>query len=160
MNMYEITREYQELVNLITENEGELTPEIEESLKLTKENYDDKLEAYVKVIKNAEAENAAYKAEIDRMKAAKSRNDKLVERLKRNIKESMLLFDISKKNVGVFKLSLTNSTAVEITDDAMVPMEYKVAKYESSKTRIKEAIDAGIEVPGAHLTSNKNLQIK
>ena len=46
MNLYQIEQDLLELYTQIEENNGEITPEIEERLKITQENFTNKLENY------------------------------------------------------------------------------------------------------------------
>jgi hypothetical protein len=49
---------------------------------------------------------------------------------------------------------------VEVVDEAILPDEFWAIKREVSKTLISNAIKDGLEVPGAQMVENKNLQIK
>ncbi len=41
MNLYNIQNEYLELMRFLEENEGELTPELEEAMQFNKESFQD-----------------------------------------------------------------------------------------------------------------------
>ena len=60
------------------------------------------------------------------------------------------------------ELSYRKSEAVVLTDEAVIPDEYKKEKLTVSidKTEIKKALKAGTEVPGAVIEVRQNLQIK
>lgn len=55
-----------------------------------------------------------------------------------------------------------NPPAVVISDEAMLPMEFKIQKIEvrPDKASIKEVLSRGIEVPGAHLERGRSVVIK
>ena len=60
------------------------------------------------------------------------------------------------------ELSYRKSEAVVLTDEAVIPAEYKKEKLTISvdKAEIKKALKAGTSVPGAIIEVRKNLQIR
>lgn len=111
---------------------------------------DEKLEDYIYVIKQYEADNAAIKAEIDRLKTNKEKNDKAIERMKKAVVDFMNATGQKKANAGTFKLSLRKSENTLITDETKIPSEYLVPQPPKvDKTAIKKAIKLGIKVDGA-----------
>lgn len=160
MNLYEITVEQQQLNALLEENGGELTPEIEEALKINLDNFNAKAEGYVKAIKNYKAEEDAIAEEIKRLQEKKRVNANAQARLKEALKNAMDTFDTPKVQAGLFKVSLTKSEAVNIINEDAIPQEYKKVKYEVSKTDIKNAIKSGLVVEGAEIVENKSITIR
>lgn len=160
MNLYEITVEQQQLNALLEENGGELTPEIEEALKINLDNFNAKAEGYVKAIKNYKAEEDAIAEEIKRLQEKKRVNANAQARLKEALKTAMDTFDTPKVQAGLFKVSLTKSEAVNIINEDAIPQEYKKVKYEVSKTDIKNAIKSGLVVEGAEIVENKSITIR
>ena len=160
MNLYEITVEQQQLNALLEENGGELTPEIEEALKINLDNFNAKAEGYVKAIKNYKAEEDAIAEEIKRLQEKKRVNANAQARLKEALKTAMDTFDTPKVQAGLFKVSLTKSEAVNIINESLIPEEYKKVKYEVSKTDIKNAIKSGLVVEGAEIVENKSITIR
>ena len=111
---------------------------------------DEKLEDYIYVIKQYEADNVAIKTEIDRLKANKEKNDKAIERMKKAVVDFMNATGQKKANAGTFKLSLRKSESTLITDETKIPSEYLVPQPPKvDKTAIKKAIKLGIKVDGA-----------
>ena len=111
---------------------------------------DEKLEDYIYVIKQCEADNVAIKTEIDRLKANKEKNDKAIERMKKAVVDFMNATGQKKANAGTFKLSLRKSESTLITDETKIPSEYLVPQPPKvDKTAIKKAIKLGIKVDGA-----------
>lgn len=55
-----------------------------------------------------------------------------------------------------------NSPSVIISDEALLPKEFKIQKIETApdKKSIAEVLKRGIEVPGAHLESTRSVIIK
>lgn len=163
MNIYEISRNYLQLIDELQEQGGELTPELENALKINEQDFENKAEAYCKVIINLNAEIDGLNNECVRLAEKRDRAKKAVERLKDNLTNAMLLFNYEKKSVGTFSLSFRKSEQV-IIDDAEVILignpEFIRIKKEVDKSEIKKALKSGSEISGARLIINKNLQIK
>ena len=160
-SLYQITAAQQELFNLILECDGEITPDVEESLKINKDNFETKARGYIWQIKKLEAENITIDEELNRLERIKKRNDKLIDKLKESMKNALIIFVDSQK-VDTFTLSLRKSKAVEIVDADSIPVEYRTIETTETinKTEIKKAIESGVEVAGATIKENQNLQIK
>ncbi len=160
MNLYEITQEQIDLNNMLEESMGELTPELEEALKLNRENFSMKADSYVKAIKNYKAEADAIAEEIKKLQDKKKVCENAINRMKTALCDAMQIFDMKKVQAGIFKVSLTTSEAVNIIDEEVIPEEYKKIKYEVSKTDIKNAIKNGLIVEGAEIKENHSITIR
>ena len=160
-SLYQITADQLELFNQIDELEGELTPELEESLKINADNFQEKARGYIWHIKKLEADNITITEELNRLERIEKRNDKLIDRLKENMKFALEIFGESQK-VDTFTLSLRKSKSVEILDADVIPESFRVIKTTETinKNEIKKAIESGLTVPGATIKENNNLQIK
>ena len=160
-SLYQITADQLELFNQIDELEGELTPELEESLKINADNFQEKARGYIWHIKKLEADNVTINEELNRLERIEKRNNKMIDRLKENMKFALEIFGESQK-VDTFTLSLRKSKSVEIIDSDVIPESYRVVKTTETinKTEIKKAIESGLTVPGATIKENNNLQIK
>ena len=160
-SLYQITADQLELFNQIDELEGELTPELEESLKINADNFQEKARGYIWHIKKLEADNVTINEELNRLERIEKRNNKMIDRLKENMKFALEIFGESQK-VDTFTLSLRKSKSVEIIDADVVPESFRVIKTTETinKTEIKKAIESGLTVPGATIKENNNLQIK
>ena len=160
-SLYQITQKQQELFDFILEAEGEITPDVEESLKINAENFETKARGYIWMIKKLEADNITINEEMNRLERIEKRNDKLIDRLKESMKMALEIFGESKK-IDTFTLSLRKSKSVEIIDAELIPEAYRVVKTTETinKTEIKKAIESGEIVSGATIKENNNLQIK
>ena len=98
MNIYEISRNYLQLIDELQEQGGELTPELENALKINKQDFENKAEAYCQIIINLNAEIDGLNNECVRLAEKRDRAKKAVERLKDNLTNAMLLFDCEKKS--------------------------------------------------------------
>ena len=81
-SLYQITADQLELFNQIDELEGELTPELEESLKINADNFQEKARGYIWHIKKLEADNVTINEELNRLERIEKRNNKMIDRLK------------------------------------------------------------------------------
>ena len=160
-SLYQITADQLELFNQIDEMEGELTPELEEALKINADNFESKARGYIWMIKKLEADNITINEELNRLERIEKRNNKMIDRLKENMKFAIEIFGESQK-VDTFTLSLRKSKSVEIIDADVIPESFRVIKTTETinKTEIKKAIESGLIVPGATIKENNNLQIK
>lgn len=160
-SLYQITQQEIELFNQIEELDGELTQELEEALKINAENFEAKARGYIWHIKKLEADNVTINEELNRLERIEKRNNKMIDRLKENMKFALEIFGESQK-VDTFTLSLRKSKSVEILDSELIPEAYRVVKTTETinKTEIKKAIESGLTVAGATIKENQNLQIK
>ena len=161
-SLYNIAAEYQHLSDQLIESEGELTPELQELLSINKDELEYKGQSYAMVIKGYESDITVINSEIQRLIDLSTRRNKAIERLKNNLKAAMLLYGYDKIETPLVKLSFRKSESVEIINEAQLDQKYMVEKITvtPNKVAIKNDIKAGIEVEGAVLSVNQNLQIK
>lgn len=160
--MYAIRQDHYSIVQLIQDADGEITPELENQLALTEQEFQEKAVSYGYVIKHFDDRTTVVENEINRLKKILEREEKHKELFKQRLAEGMLQFGVEKIDTPTLKLSFRKSESVEIEDDNLVPEEYKETKLvtTTSKTKIKNAFKEGIKVPGANLLVKQNLQIK
>ena len=151
MKLYELVSEEQKLNELfltaIDEETGEIRDnetleELETELKNALVN---KSEGIIKVIRNQESDLEMITAEIERLTNLKNRIKKEIENFKSYIKFNMKKMDLKKVETSLGNISLRQSTATEIYDEASLPKEFLKEKitYTPSKTEIKKAIESG-----------------
>ena len=113
------------------------------------------------VCRDAVKDLPAIDAEIKRLQALKAHRVAVADGLKAHLKRSMEAMGMEKIQCPLFTVSIRNNpTSVEVFEEAMVPNEYMVPKYSASKTKIKEALVAGVDVPGARLVRTTRLDVK
>lgn len=161
-SLYTISGNLAALLSRIEDNGGELTPELEQALTITEEQFADKAADYGLAILNLKNMSEICASEIERLSELKKHYDNVQKRLSQAIAQAMQAFDRPKVETPTLRLSLRHTTATTVDDADLVPPRFKVTKVETvvNKTEIKKAIQAGEDVPGAHLTENVNLQIK
>lgn len=160
--LYGITADMQHILALIEEGGGELTPELDAALAITEEQFTAKAEDYGHAILNLRAMASAAKAEKDRLASLQKFYENACNRIEGAITTAMQVLDHPKVENASMRLFLRHSEATEIEDLDALPAAYKVTKVEqvADKAAIKKAIQAGEDVPGAHLVENVSLQIK
>ena len=151
--LYEIEND---ILALIDPETGEITDFAAfEQLQLDREQ---KLENAALLIKNCEADIAAYKAEKAVFERKIKRNKKTLESVTKYLSEAL---GGEKFKTAKVSCSWRNTTSVEISDPSLIPEEFlRVQPPEPNKTAIKTALSAGFEVCGAKLVSKQNMIVK
>ena len=122
-NIFEIERNLLEIVDEIEELGGVLTPEIEEKLAVTKEDFTNKVKSYGQVIKSLENDIALIKEEKYRLDTIKKSKEKTIERLKKIIIYAIDNFGDTTKSgskfidYGTGKMTVRNTKTVEVDED-------------------------------------------
>jgi len=124
-----------------------------------------KVESYAFVIRNMEALPEAIKAEEKRLAERRKAIEKRVDNIKHWLFTSMQTAGINKIESPVFTIALQNNPAsVVIDDESLIPADYlrvpEAPPPSPDKALIKQAINDGFEVPGAHLQTSQRLVIK
>lgn len=161
-SIYHIQSEHLQLMRVIEENEGEITPELNEQLELTKEQFEDKAVSYGYLMKHINDESVIIKNEIDRLNKILASKDKLETELKERLTDAMINFGIDKVSKNNLTLSFRKSEILVIDPETEIPTEYiKTSVTTSSdKVKMKSDVKAGKVIPGVSILEKKNLQIK
>lgn len=154
--LYELTGQFLDIYNLELDEETKL--DTLDSIDWETE-YETKVENYIKVMKNLEADVEARKNEIKRLMELNKADEKKKEHLKDTLSASMSLTGHERVDTPLFKVSFRKSQAVEV-DEAVLPEAYKVATWKADKKRLKEDLKNGLEIIGASLIERKNLSIR
>lgn len=162
MTIFKIQSEYQQIVNELIENGGELTTELELAMQITKDNFHSKSENYGYCIREINYNKEIIEREIERLQKLNKSCNKTIDRLKDNIEYAMNTFDVDKIETPLIKISFRKSESVEVEDVNNLPALYKVVKISETadKLKIKDAIKSGILIEGCTIKTNRNLQIR
>jgi len=158
--LFQITQEHLTLLRLIEDNEGEITPDLDEALTLTKDQLETKAVSYAGIIKTFDADEAIIDGEIKRLQKLKERKAKGRDLFEGRLKEAMLLFGIPSIETPLVKIFFRKSESVEVTEYLMDEWKVEKVTLTPDKNRIKEAIKEGVNVPGATLVTKQNIQIR
>lgn len=122
--------------------------------------FEEKAEAVAVAIRLAEG-FIETQQQFERDIAARRRaGEKKVKWLREYLKNNMEAVGKDKIETVAAKITLKDSEAVEVTDEQLVPMEYKKIKWEVSKTAIRDAINNGETVDGARMVTHRSVIIK
>lgn len=154
--LYELTGQFLDIYNLELDEETKL--DTLDSIDWNSD-YENKVENYIKVIKNIESDVEVRKAEIKRLTELNKADEKKKDHLKETLSTSMQLTGHERVDTPLFKVSFRKSQAVEV-DELVLPESYKVATWKPDKKRLKEDLKNGLEIVGASLVERKNLSIR
>ena len=123
----------------------------------------EKAETYVKVMRNMQTDIDAVKSEVERLKQVRERREKVIERMKDNLRQSM---DIA----GVNKIQTTLGTwttrmspwSVEILDENVIDDRFKLPQPPkvSKKLILDEFNKTGEIFPGVEISKREYVMFK
>lgn len=156
-NIYQISQELLNIFDIIEENEGELTPELEEQLTITRESFNEKIKNYGNVVKMLQNDIAEIKNEKARLNDLQKSKEKTIERIKQIMIEAIELFGDTNKNgnkfvdYGTGKISIRTTQAVEVDEDSINTF---VNRFITGLTwyGIQNQLDSGIIDPTSLIT--------
>lgn len=154
--LYELRGSYAQIQRMIEEGaEG-----LEDTLESIEGAIEEKIESYVMVIKNLEADAAAYEKEEKHFKQRKMVAQNGIKRMKQVIIDTMNEGDREEVKTEKFNIKFRNNApTVQIVDESLIPDEFFKVERTISKSELAARLKEK-EIPGAELVVNKSLQIK
>ncbi|MDO1450595.1 siphovirus Gp157 family protein [Rhodocytophaga aerolata] len=151
-----IRQEYTSILQEIEQNEGELTPEMEDALAINAQELSEKSLAYVEFMGNLNAQNNRIEEEIKRLQNLKRKNTQVLDFLQKGLVQAVNEFGTIR--TGTYTIGVRHSEECVIEDSDKVPEKFKTVKMEVQvdKLAVKKAIKAGENVPGAHVQGNQH----
>ena len=134
MNIYEIKQELLAIFEELEYNGGELTPELEEQLSITQEQFKDKVKDYTAVIKSLNADLDEILNEQERLKKLYDRKEKTINKLKEIIVSAVEEFGDTKKSgvkyldYGIGEVSIRKSESVDVNKELVEEVGCKLGK--------------------------------
>lgn len=121
-SLYKISEDLINIFNELEANEGEITPELENQLIITKENLNSKIEDYVRAIKEYQNDADFCKKEKSSINVRQNVYKNRVERLKFNLLNAVLAFGDNGKNnkyieTATYRLSTRNGVEEIVHED-------------------------------------------
>ena len=148
-------------------SEEELDPEVLKDTMLSIEGeFDVKVEAYCKLIKNLEADIDGLSGEVDRLNHKIQVRKNNIKRMKEVIFNTMQILGRTKAGSTVIGASIQKNGGklpliVEEKDAKNLPPELQKIKYEPNNDAIRDALEAGRALDFAHLGERgESLRIK
>lgn len=165
-NLYLLTNEmqdlYEQLMNSVDEDTGEIDPVVYKALDVKKEEFEAKAINVATVVRMFTARKAEVKAEIARLQGIDKQMERVIDSLTGSLSDSCLRLGYAKIDGLHAKISFRKSEQTIIDNLDELPDDYKTCeiKYSANKTKIKDAIKSGQVVAGAHLETVQNIQIR
>ena len=123
MNIFQLNQELLEIFEELEENGGELTPEIEEQLKINQTDVNNKVESYTQVIAQLNSDIELIKSEKKRLDDLKLSKEKTIESIKKLILYALDYFGETTKSgtkvidFGTGKVSTRKSVSLEVSEE-------------------------------------------
>lgn len=165
-NIYELTTEfiniYDALIASADDETGEVNVDLVAALDDVQMKFEEKAISTAVVYRMIDDESKRADAAIKRLTAYKKRLDGERDRVKNTLSAACIATGTEKLRGLYASISFRKSEQTIIDNVDALPEEFVKEKveYQPDKTAIKEAIKAGREVPGAHLETVNNIQIK
>ena len=134
-SIYNIQQDLLEIFDQIEANEGEITPELEEQLCISQDEFEDKIRSYTYVIHQLENDLNAIKDEKARLDAIKKSKEKTIERIKQVMIEAIQMFGNTSKSgtkfidYGTGKVSLRKLESIELDDEKLKTFTNRFISY-------------------------------
>ncbi|HEM4684783.1 TPA: siphovirus Gp157 family protein [Streptococcus suis] len=157
-SIYELTGIFKQIAEMEGIDE-ETKLDTLESIDWT-EQFEEKVENTIKVIKNKEAEKKQLKEEIDRLTARYKSIDSDITRLKTGLQGAFEITGHDKVKTLLFTVSLAKNQPSVVVDEELLPKKYFVITKKPDKNAIKELLNAGKKVKGAVLQESRSLRIR
>lgn len=134
-SIFNIQQDLYSIFSSIEENEGELTPELEEALTIKREEFSTKIQGYVAFIKQLELDNKGIKEEIARLKDLQKSKEKTIDNLKKIMAMAINAFGDTNKSgtkfldYGTGKVSIRKSDTIEVDEEGTKQFVNRFFRY-------------------------------
>lgn len=162
-NLFQLTQEAQSLMLALIESKGEITPEIEARLTANESAVARKVDAYVYIEEQFDAQIALLKRKEEGFRSIRKGLENAIDRMRGNIKVAMTLLEKDTLAGDEYRYKLSKrKPKVVITDEKLIPMDYKIIVQTTGidKEKLEAALTDGFAVPGAHLEEVKALLVQ
>ena len=134
-SIFNIQQDLYAIFDSIEENEGEITPELEEALTIKREEFSTKIQGYVAYIKQLELDNKGIKEEIARLKDLQKSKEKTIDNLKKIMTMAIDAFGDTNKSgtkfldYGTGKVSIRKSDSIEVDEEGTKQFVNRFFRY-------------------------------
>jgi hypothetical protein len=145
----------------LIQNNGELTPTLENMLIINEKELSEKLDNYDFTIDRLRTTVDLLRIKEEKINRARAALENFADRLESNIKNAMMTMQVSKLDGEDVSFVLSKSKpSVVITNETLVPQEYKVTKTteQIKKDKLREDLALGIKVDGCELKETFSLK--
>lgn len=134
-SIFNIQQDLYAIFSSIEENEGEITPDLEEALTIKREEFNTKIQGYVAFIKQLELDNKGIKEEIARLKDLQKSKEKTIDNLKKIMAMAINDFGDTNKSgtkfldYGTGKVSIRKSDSIEVDEEGTKQFVNRFFRY-------------------------------
>lgn len=167
--LYQLTETFKQIQSMV-EDDGADEQVLTDTLDSIdwNEDFEEKCDSYVMVIRNTEVSIGADDGQIEAiekilndLKKSKAAKENKVKRMKESLCNAMVTTGKEKFKTEHFSLWTQKTSEVVITDEAGVSMEYfTVPEPKISRTKIKDALKNGEKLPFARLEEKETLRFR
>ena len=144
MTLFELSVNDQLVSQLLEDNGGEITPEIETLLEETKDLFPKKIDGYGVMLRKFKSLEEACDAEIKRVQGIKKTAQNSQKNMRRHIQDTMDLFGYQKLEGNMTKMYLTKSKSLDVDEEALLA-QYK-AKIEALSASLPPYLSVEVKV--------------
>ena len=166
MKLYEIANEYLALVEAI-ENEEIPEEAVADTLEAITAEIEDKADNIACLMKSLNAEALAIREEEKRLAERRKSKERVAERCKQYLSDVLQKASIDKVETARNKITFRKSESVEVDEESFLSWAMTnrddlliYSAPTANKTEIKKALKDGVEIVGAVLRVNQNIQLK
>ncbi|KYD12410.1 MULTISPECIES: siphovirus Gp157 family protein [Anoxybacillaceae] len=159
MKLYELAKNYVQLMEMAEEFDSDALVDTLESLQ---DAIEDKAENIAKFIKNLEADAKIIKEEEQRLAERRRAIETKVDKLKTYLQEQLEIAGLQKVKRPTITVSIQNNPpSVEVVDETAIPSDFLIPQpAKIDKKSILERLKNGEEVPGVVLKQTKGVRIR
>ena len=160
MKLYEITGEILELLTMAEELELDQKM-IRDTMEGLDFEFEEKAEAYAKVVKTLEMDIAGLDEEIQRMTKRKATIKNNIDRLKRSLEGAMIATGKRKFKTPLFGFGIQkNPPSLNVLDETKIPAEFWIEQQPKLDKKAALAYVKENEVDWAELSQTESLRIR
>jgi len=163
MKLYEIPSELRVIEAQIADADGELTPELEAALDALETQFEEKAEYLALLIREAQVEADAYKAEETRLRDRRRAAENRADRLKRYVHEQMQRMGKDKVRGQLASLSVVANSRPSVVwaEGVEIPDAFSRIKRELDANAVLTHVGIYGEPPeGATLVQGTHLRVR
>lgn len=161
MKLYELTQNYQNLLELVDRDDIPNSMLVE-ALHQIEGDITDKIENTVKVIKTLEAESKAFKEEEKRLNDRRKARETQIKNLKQYIEMTLASIKKDKLKCDLFTVAMQkNKASIDITNINLLPSKYLIQQDPAvDKNLIMQDLKEDIAIQGIEIKQSKSLRIR
>ena len=160
MKLYEITGEILELLTMAEDSELDQKM-IQDTMEGLDFEFEEKAEAYAKVVKTLEMDIAGLDEEIQRMTKRKATIKNNIDRLKRSLEGAMIATGKRKFKTPLFGFGIQkNPPSLNVLDESKIPEEFWIEQQPKLDKKAALAYVKENKVDWAELSQTESLRIR